>query len=170
MPAVTQTWTHELPFMQQSVLLAAIRGPDGQPKYNAVKMLLRWYRRCVLISALDGVVLNDPFDSRGGSFTGPSISRPTEYTNLAKAMLPHIDTYVSHLDGLPGHFNNHFRDAVQILGYKHPDEKIAEFWRYVYHRLVNELNLVEESVHSMDRRLGDNRDNWLKTSDPATQS
>lgn len=58
--------------MQQTVLLTSIRGPDGVAKYHKVKYLLRWLRRCVLLSAMDGKVLGNPYDSNGGSFTGPS--------------------------------------------------------------------------------------------------
>lgn len=65
--SVTQPWTHGLTFMQQTVLLTAVRGPDGSPKYGPTKMLLRWYRRCTLLSSLDGGrVLEDPFDRNGG--------------------------------------------------------------------------------------------------------
>lgn len=67
-----QDWVQGLPIMQQTVLLTAIRGPDGSPKYGATKNLLRWYRRCILVSALDGRPLTNPFDPGGGSFTGPS--------------------------------------------------------------------------------------------------
>ncbi|UAK24374.1 hypothetical protein [Sphingomonas nostoxanthinifaciens] len=61
--------------MQQTVLLTAIRGPDDLPKYGSPKMLLRWYRRCILLSAMDQRVLADPMEDCGGSFTGPSIPR-----------------------------------------------------------------------------------------------
>ena len=70
---VTQEWTHSLPMMQQTVLLTAIRGADNSPKYGQPKMLIRWYRRCILLSAMDGKVLNDPCSHNGGSFTGPSL-------------------------------------------------------------------------------------------------
>lgn len=73
MSAVTQEWTHALSMMQQTVLLTAVRGPDGHPKYGAVKMLLRWFRRCVLFSAIDGAVLVTPCQPGGGSFTGASL-------------------------------------------------------------------------------------------------
>lgn len=73
MTTVLQPWVCELPMMMQSVLLGAIRGPDGHPKYNPAKLLLRWYRRSILISSFDKVILTDPFDKRGGSFTGPSL-------------------------------------------------------------------------------------------------
>lgn len=71
--AVLQDWVQALYFMQQTVLLTAVRGPDGLPKYGAVKMLLRWFRRCTLVSAMDGKVLATPHELGGGSFTGPSI-------------------------------------------------------------------------------------------------
>lgn len=172
MPSVTQEWTHELPFMQQSVLLSAIRGPDGQPKYDPPKMLLRWYRRCILISALDKQVLETPYDQRGGSFTGPSAAQNMEvqYVNLSRLMEIHVSDYIRNLDGISTHFANKFRDAIQILGYKHPTPATREFWCGVYHRLVSELSLYPESEEQMDRRLGDNRSAWLETADPAIQN
>ncbi len=72
MPCVLQDWVVGLPMMQQTVLLTAIRGPDNIAKYGEIKLLLRWFRRCVLLSALDGKVLDNPYDPAGGSFTGPS--------------------------------------------------------------------------------------------------
>lgn len=70
--SVLQDWVQGLPMMQQTVLLTAVRGPDGLPKYHATKWVLRWYRRCILLSAMDGRVLADPVEPNGGSFTGPS--------------------------------------------------------------------------------------------------
>lgn len=69
---VLQDWVASLSFMQQTVLMTAVRGPDGVPKYGPTKMLLRWYRRCILLSAMDRVVLSSPNEHGGGSFTGPS--------------------------------------------------------------------------------------------------
>lgn len=59
MPFVMQTWTASLPMMQQTVLLENTRGPDTIAKYHPSKFLLRWYRRCILISA--------PFYARGSN-------------------------------------------------------------------------------------------------------
>lgn len=66
---VTQEWVHRLPFMQQTVLLTAVRGPDGIRKYHPCKDLLRWFRRCTLISALavrklDDILRLEGFDKR----------------------------------------------------------------------------------------------------------
>lgn len=77
MPTVLQPWVSDLTMMQQTVLLTAVRGPDGLPKYGPTKMILRWYRRCILLSAMDQGVILDPMQDKGGSFTGPSIDAYT---------------------------------------------------------------------------------------------
>lgn len=175
--SVLQDWVQELSLMQQSVLISAVRGPDGQPKYAPPKMLIRWYRRCVLISALDGEVLDNPVDPRGGSFTGPSINLGKHSFGFVEdnkafwfdAMGEHITEYIRNLDGIPSHFSNHFRDAIEVVGFKHPDEIVRHFWNNAYHRLVRDLNLHPETVEQMDKRLGDNRNNWLANADEATR-
>lgn len=55
-----QDWVINLPLMQQSVLISAIRGPDGVAKKHKCKPLVRWFRRCVLVSAFDGAAITDP--------------------------------------------------------------------------------------------------------------
>lgn len=163
--SVTQEWTHNLPMMQQTVLLAAIRGPDGLPKYGAIKMLLRWYRRCVLLSAMDGRVLPNPYENNGGSFTGPSID-PMEVWEAA--MDEHVSQYIREVDAIHHHFQMHLMHAIEILGYKHPTIRTRLWWLGVYERLVNALHLHPESEKEMDLRLGDSRSGWLARSDKAT--
>ncbi len=215
MPAVTQKWTHNITMMQQSVLLTAIRGPDGLPKYGSSKNLLRWLRRCVLLSAMDGAALSAPYDDNGGSFTGPSISLSTlqneAFQHLCAAEekrsalgqlsedgasafdraysfdLPEaagyieahcsgweplmdkvVSGYLQELDAIPHHFQLHFLHAAEILGYKHPDRRIASWWLGVYRRLVHDMHLWPETEDQLDRRLGDSRAQWLERADPAT--
>lgn len=167
---VTQTWTHGISFMQQTVLLTAVRGPDGIAKYHPCKFLLRWLRRCVLISALDGRALSTPYAFGGGSFTGPSY----EATSLDHNWQPHmdmiVDEYLQALDELPHHFHLHFMHAAQILGYKHPDATAAAWWLKTYHRLVHDMHLWPETEDQMDQRLGDDRGGWLARNDAATVS
>lgn len=164
--SVLQDWTLELPFMQQTVLLTAIRGPDGLPKYGCVKMLLRWYRRCVLLSAMDGVVISDPIDLRGGSFTGPSIKNTGE--QWEEGLNQVVDEYLRTLDAIPHHFQLHLMHAVEIIGYKHPKKRIRQWWFNVYLRLVHDMHLHPETLEEMNERLGDSREGWLKRADPAT--
>jgi hypothetical protein len=166
---VTQTWTHGISMMQQSVLLAAIRGPDGSPKYGGgAKMLLRWYRRCVLLSAMDGEVLTDPISPNGGSFTGPSLQGEDDLDHWTDRMQVHVEDYLRNVDALPHHYQMHFMHAVEILGYKHPNRMIAHFWLALYVRLVNDFHLHPETEDELDSRLGDTRAGWLRRADPAT--
>lgn len=171
MTSVLQPWVASLTFMQQTVLLTAVRGPDGSPKYGPTKMLLRWYRRCILLSSLDGgVVLADPFDPNGGSFMGPSVlMRAADADYDWQWYLDEIvSQYLRELDALPHHFQLHLLHAAEIVGYKHPDEAIRAWWANVYLRLVHDMHLWPETEEQLDHRLGDNRDQWLSRNDPAT--
>ena len=171
MKSVTQEWTWELPMMQQTVLLTAIRGPDGMPKYGCVKMLLRWYRRCVLLSAMDGRVLEDPHENNGGSFTGPSFAAGELHNTGWESNMDDIASeYLRTLDALPHHFQLHFMHAAEIVGYKHPEQRVRDWWNALYQRLVNDMHVHCESEKEMDLRLGDSRSGWLQREDHATVS
>ena len=151
MPSVLQRWVESLTFMQQSVLLTAIRGADTLPKFHVSKYLLRWYRRCILISAFERCVLTDPYDTRGGSFTGPVEAESVD--DIASQ-------YLRAVDEVPLHFHLHLVHAVEILGYKHPDSDIRSWWHDFYFAAVRDMHLQPESEADLDRRLGDNLDEW----------
>ena len=196
MTAVTQGWTHDLSMMQQSVLLTAVRGPDGLPKYHASKYLLRWFRRCILLSAIDRRSLNNPAEPNGGSFTGPSVEGYPDYMSAhhyralgslrdgsahrpggqgdgwrdtwQEAMDDWVTEYIRSLDEVPHHFQLHFLHAAEILGYKHPLADIRDWWFNVYRRLVRDMHLYPESEATLDHRLSDNRAAWLAHGDEAT--
>lgn len=170
--SVLQDWVHGLSYMQQTVLLTAIRGPDGIPKYGPVKMLMRWYRRCVLISSLEGKVIDSPHEEFvGGSFMGPSyeLNEVTRYKAWPDVMDEIVSQYLREVDALPHHFQMHLMHAFQIVGYKHPEQVyIGPWFKYTYCRLVNDMHLHIESEYDMDKRLGDSREDWLARNDPAT--
>lgn len=167
MSTVLQPWLSDLPMMQQTVLLTAVRGPDGLPKYHATKWLLRWYRRCILLSAMDNRVITDPLDDGGGSFTGPSVGTDWAF-NWQAGMNARLDDYLQALDEVPHHFQLHFMHAAEILGFKHPDPMIGGWWQDAYHRLVHDMHLWPETEDQLDARLGDSRDGWLARADKAT--
>lgn len=157
--------------MQQTVLLTAVRGPDGLPKYHPAKYVLRWYRRCILLSAMDGHVLTNPYDENGGSFTGPSINaNAITLTNWREGMNERITEYLRALDEVPLHFHLHLMHAIEIVGYKHPNDNIGNWWFSVYKRFAKDLHLAPEAESSLDERLGDNRADWLKHGDEATNA
>jgi hypothetical protein len=167
---VTQAWCHSIPFMQQTVLLTAVRGPDGIAKYHPCKFLLRWFRRCTLVSSLDGVVLTTPTAFGGGSFMGPSLDRAVPQDDWRADMHLLVGDYLRALDELPHHFQLHFMHAAEIVGYKHPDPLIRTWWNETYQRLVHDMHLWPESEDQMDLRLGDDRAGWLARNDVATVS
>lgn len=170
MPSVTQDWVHNLTFMQQTVLIGAIRAPDNSPKYSPTKMLLRWYRRCVVRLALEGgAVITNPYDSRGGSFTGPTFTYCGVVTeDWERALDPFLDDFFATTDSIPIHFFTHFMHGVEILGYKHPDPRIRNWWHEFYIRMVHMLHLFPEPEEALDRRLGDSKQQWLERADKAT--
>jgi hypothetical protein len=162
-----QYWVCELTIMQQSVLMAAVRGPDTIPKNHVAKLLLRWYRRCILLSAFDRRVLTNPYEPVGGSFTGPSIGAPIGQFEKADeslywyhVMQEKVSDYLTTVDELPHHFQLHFMHAAEILGYKHPDDVIRAWWQETYQRLVNDMHLFPETEEQMDTRLGDKEKDW----------
>jgi len=167
---VQHEWVTRIPMMQQSVLFAAIRAPDGLRKNHPVKVLMRWYRRCVLLSAFDKRALNDPFSEGGGSFTGPfeahharDIFRLNENLNgwpLNYWFDQTRKVYLEHVDEIPHHFQLHLMHAAQIVGVHHPDESIREWWNVFYLMIVNDAHLQPETPQAMNLRLSDNCDEW----------
>lgn len=176
-----QDWVVQLPWMQQSVLFAAVRAPDGIRKDHPIKVVMRWYRRCVLMCSFEGEALLDPFTLGGGSFTGPfTAEHASEFllTNDAnfsevqdwwdKATMPERCSifdrirlvYLRHVDELPHHFQLHLMHAAEIIGYEHSEPWIAEWWRTFYLMIVNDAHLFPESREQMNERLSDNEDAW----------
>ena len=151
---VLQDWVSNLTLMQQSVLLTATRAPDGLIKTHPVKTLLRWLRRCYLISAFDKCVLSEPYDPRGGSFMGPCRSETVRDLEHA------ADLYIETGDQIPLHFHFHLQQAAEVIGYKHPDLSIRAWWYQFYLRLVAFAHLNPETEAQMDKRLSDNKENW----------
>lgn len=180
MVSVIQDWVNDLSFMQQTVVLELLRGPDGLTKYHKSKFLLRWFRRCVLISAFDKRVLKTPYEHGGGSFTGPSFPKSENFdqtpaSNFGKykwerEMFDLVNEVIRGADELPHHFYRHMMHSFEILGYKHPDKRIREFWCAVYSRLAKDMHLTPETEIDMDKRLGDNREDWISFADEATLS
>lgn len=165
-PSAAQPWLNTIPVMQQSVLFSGIRGMDGLAKRHPAKMLVRFYRRCVLISAFDGAALTNPYAEGGGDFTGPSLERPF-VGQWPEAMTPHVDAFVRARDEMPLHYFTHMLHAFQIIGCHHPDQTIRDFWWGIYERMCHTLHLFPESPQQLNRRLGDSEAGWREREDCA---
>lgn len=174
-----QSWVLEIPIMQQSVLFAAIRAPDGLPKNHPVKVLMRWYRRCVLLSAFEKRALTDPFEDGGGSFTGPftqahadkfcdGVGRSFYWrgnfipANAQESFDYMRKVYLECVDEMPHHFQLHFMHAAQIVGVHHSDLKIRKWWNEFYLMIVNDAHLFPEAPALMNIRLSDNSEEWKR--------
>lgn len=172
---VQQKWVLEIPFMQQSVLFAALRAPDGIRKNHPVKVLLRWYRRCILLSAFDQRALTTPFEPGGGSFTGPF----ERHHAIAAGLQPRYAVrnwddqkeetfgrmrlvYLDHVDELPHHFQLHFMHSAQIVGVHHREPSTRRWWKEFYYMIVEDAHLYPESDEDMNKRLSDSREEWLR--------
>lgn len=155
----TQDWLDGISIMQQSVLLSAIRGMDGMQKFHNAKHAIRFYRRCVLVSAFDGRPLLNPYEGGGGSFTGPWP------TNWSESLVQ--DAFMNSRDEMPLHYYGHFMHGAQIIGYKHPDKFAREFFNRLYVRMAHALHLWPESEHDMDKRLSDDPAGWEEREDPS---
>ena len=151
--SVIQPWVNTLTLMQQTVLLTALRGADTVAKFHVSKYLLRWFRRCVLLSAFDRCVLRDPYDPRGGSFTGPI---------EAESLDELTSRYLRSVDEIPLHFHLHLIHAAEIIAYKHPDTEIRQWWHDFYFASVRDMHLHPESEEQLDQRLGDNYEQWQR--------
>ena len=149
MPAVMQSWTFSLPMQQQTCLISAVRAPDALAKSDPHKRVWRMLRRCILKSALakgdvlcgGGVPACFQQDG-GGSFMGP-VEQP--YASLAE--------YLRDVDRVPHHAHLHLVHAAEIVGYKHPDPAIREFWIDFYRHAVEDMHLAIELEVEMDKRL-----------------
>lgn len=166
MPTVMLPWTENLPFMQQSVLITATRAPDGLKKDHPVKVILRWYRRCIMWSAFERKWLKSPFEHGGGSFTGPFsdihaaemgiYSSEGEWETFDQVR----GVYLRYVDEMPHHFQLHLMHAVEILGYHYPDDAVRKWWNEFYLMIVNDMHLFPETFAQMSARLGDNEAGW----------
>jgi len=136
--SVVQSWIAErLSFKQQAVVLSALRGCDGIAKEDTSKSLTRAFR---------GSILNPAEDYH-----------PTKsFMGLDPDLATKVDQFVEHTDHYPVHWVFHFAHACEIVGYKHPNEEVADFWRDIYERIVWGFHLITEPEHQCDYRLRDN--------------
>ena len=138
---------------QQSVLLLAGRGPDGIEKKHPCKPVHIAYRACVFLAAKYGRQLH--WGERADSFMSLDVFTSDEL--WAKAVKAFFDGW----DTLPAHYVKHLMHGVEILGYKHPDERFRTRWLAFYLALVESFHLNPESEAEMDKRLGDwDRADW----------
>src|SRR6266581_2244475 len=114
---VVQPWVSNLPFKQQTLLLSAIRGPDGVGKTNKVKNVLKYYRATVLKNA----------DALSGFMDQ---KEPTVKT---------MNKFVRDIEEYPLHWVMHFYRAVAIISNRGTHGQEGFFWIMLYQSLAKRL-------------------------------
>lgn len=154
--SVLPEWMSSLKLQQQSVLILALRGPDGQPKHTPFKHLLRAYRGTILRAARYGRMLH--FGEKADSFM--SLDEFADFDIWSGRVMTFLEDAA---DGSVLHHYTHFMHGAQILGYKHPEEDFRTRWLPTYRAMVDRLHLKPESEEDMDLRLSDwERKDWTK--------
>lgn len=130
--AVQKSWVFKLSWKMQTVINQGLRAPDTHFCPN-VKIVCRWMR---------SVVLNNADD---------------EHTFMCRqSELPTFNILDNELNYCSVHFATHFLYALEIIGYKHPDEDVRRIAIGYYANIVESLwHLNAEQEREMDIRLAD---------------
>lgn len=133
---VVKEWIQDLTWKQQTVLLTAIRGCDNRPINDPVKPIIQEYRSIILYDAAPTEESSDGFMN--------------QYTD------EELDNFLNHVDEYPVHWFTHFMHAVEIIGYKHPNNEIKNRWNKLYTKLCEDgLKVSTEDENQLDERLKD---------------
>ena len=127
---VLQEWMAELSWKQQSVILSSLRGPDNS-RPGSIKIINRWLR---------GVTQNNADSS-------------TDYMKYLHH--PSVEELQRDLEYCTIHYYAHLMHAMEIIGYNHPDKKIAETATGYYYNMVDFLHLNPEMKDQLSKRLED---------------
>jgi hypothetical protein len=146
-------WVSYLSLPQQSVLILALRGPDGAAKNHPCKDVQRAYRGSVVVAGRFGRMLE--WGEHADSFMSMALIADSQRWSEA------VGRFFNEVDSLPHHFYAHLMHGAQILGYKCPHPDLRGRWSQFYRLCVVDLHLRAESEAEMDERLGDwGRKDW----------
>lgn len=133
MSAVLQPWVQELTWKMQSVLIAAMRGPDDV-QTTEIKKLSRWLRITCQENA-------DPSHTFMEGGTAPDVQ--------SKALFDELE-YRS------WHYMSHLLYALEIIAAHGPNREARIFGGHWYARIVHDvMHLAGELPERMDERLQD---------------
>lgn len=134
--SVVKEWISTIPYKMQAVLLLSLRGCDGTLKEDPSKMITRALRSVLFHPAVKN--FND-----GGMFMSVNIA----------VLQNSLEKFADNLDHYPNHFVTHLLHAMEIVGYKHPDIKVAEFWLNAYRNCCRGMHLNHEHEYQLNSRL-----------------
>jgi len=143
MSSVVKEWLSDLPWKQQTVLLASFRGCDGLPKQDPSKVFTK-AMRATLIKNADK---NSTFQQNN------EVLLDDENKALIDDFF--IDCSIGSMDAYPVHWMMHLLHAAEIVMYKCPIENYQMYWEYFYLTGVKALHLNPETEEQLDVRLSD---------------
>lgn len=143
--SVLQDWVMKLPLREQGTLLTAVRGCDNEPKqwtstgvaYSPGRRLTAFIRWCFMVPADAREI-----DSQEGAFMMSSPPKPFK---------------ASEFGHLPQHWYAHAMHALEVIGYRHPDENTMMAARHLYFSMTYNLHLNFENKVQMIVRLSEDR-------------
>lgn len=141
MNSILKDWVMELGIRHQGVLLSAVRGCDTAAKHDWSKLIVR---------ALRSEILNAHC---GDAMKASSFLSPLSPVNLNKAF---VNLFYNGFDHYPNHYVMHLVHAIEILGYKHPDEDLRYEYNLAYQKFIKKLHLNPETEEQLDIRLNKN--------------
>ena len=135
----------ELPLRFQGTLLTAVRGCDEEPKtwtstgvaFSQGRRLTAFIRFCFMVPADVREV-----DREEGAFFMSS---------------PPFPFKPSQFGYLPQHWYSHVMHALEVIGYYHPNPRIANEAFNLYERMVHNLHLNCETLEQQKNRLTEDR-------------
>lgn len=145
--SVVPAWIETLSLQQQSVVLLALRGPDGVRKYHPAKVVTIAYRGTLLRAAERQRFLY--WGEAADTFMSMEVIADEAQWREA------IKTFFAHVDELPHHYVTHLAHAAQIIACHHPHEAMRQRWGWFYSKWCDDLHVSPESSEAMDRRLDD---------------
>lgn len=134
---ILQEWVAGLGLRHQGVLLSAVRGCDTAAKQDPSKLLARCLRAAILRAHCGDAARAKTFIEQVGG---------DELWLRMAAFLRSADQY-------PHHYVMHLVHAAEVVGYKHPDEDVAFYWRTFYFAACRGLHVTPETEAELDARL-----------------
>ena len=147
MASIFQIWVQNLGLRHQGALLTAIRGCDVVERDDESKWLARFYRACILRPHCGDV-------RQAASF----MLWPDDTVEVAK----HMNAFIRSHDHYPHHYLMHLIHAAEIVGYKHPDRNIRDYWLSFYRHMCNKFHMNPESEGQLDERLNADEETFGK--------
>ena len=159
---ILHDWLGKLPFQQQALLMTAMRGPDGCPKNNSAKDIVRFLRGvCLKPAAEMNITKNDPNDFMWFAYE----MQVNDFFNEDKEVnkfLPPVNVFYNSMamfwddhDAYPHHFIMHLLHSAEVVAYEHPSREMREYWQMFYLKGCEAFHMNAERSEQMNQGLND---------------